>query len=85
MHSVVDAAHFKMNQLIRRIMSAYEKNADMIGIGMYHVGSDKYTDIAIKFNEAINHFLCQSFDEKCNYNDSISSLNSLASSIESLL
>ncbi len=85
MHSVVPEAHYKVNQLIRRLISAHNRNMDMISIGMYQQGSDVYTDLSIKLWSNIESLLCQGMNEGCDFEKSLEQLNQLACTVESML
>lgn len=85
MHSVVPESHYKVNQLIRRLISAHNRNMDMISIGMYQQGSDVYTDLSIKLWSNIESLLCQGMNEGIDYEQSLSQMNQLACTVESML
>lgn len=77
MHSVVDPEQQKAAVLLKRLVSAYQKNKDMINIGMYHAGSDPFVDAAVKHWEAIRRFLIQDIHEQATYPESLGRLYQL--------
>lgn len=77
MHSVVTKEQYLAAMLLRQIVSAYQKNKEMINIGMYQPGSDQKVDLAVKCWPAISQFLTQGMDECSNMDDSLSGLFNL--------
>ncbi|MCB0356397.1 MAG: FliI/YscN family ATPase, partial [Bdellovibrionales bacterium] len=67
MLNVVNEAHVKMNQFLRRNLSIYSESEDLINIGAYKDGSSSSIDQAIAYNESINQFLQQSHKEKSEF------------------
>jgi len=78
MNNIVDQRHQEAAVKIRQVLSAYEKNRDLILLGAYKAGSDKLVDQAIKKMPQINAFLQQPKDEFFSYNQARESLISLA-------
>ena len=64
MNDIAEPDHKKAASTVRRLMSLYEANEDLISIGAYKSGSNPELDYAISRIKAINDFLCQSVDEK---------------------
>lgn len=56
---------------IRKMMSIYESNADLISIGAYKKGSNKELDEAIAKTDAINEFLQQKTDESYTLDEAV--------------
>ncbi len=81
MHQVVPAEQVQASNIIKRIISSYMTNKDMINIGMYQPGSDKMVDMGIKYWGQISSFLCQGMNEQATMVDS---LNQLAQVIEAM-
>jgi flagellum-specific ATP synthase len=74
MHQVVPAEQMQAANIIKRIISAYMNNKDMINIGMYQQGSDKLVDMGIKYWSDISKFLCQGMNEEAAMADSLNQL-----------
>lgn len=77
MMNLVDIKHAKLALLFKRLVSAYNKNKDMINIGMYHSGSDPYVDAAITHRESIRNYLTQSMSESATLDASLAQLEYL--------
>ncbi len=56
---------------IRKIMSLYQENADLISIGAYKSGTNPELDDAIKKMPAINEFLQQPVSQKFDFADTV--------------
>ena len=59
---------------LRRLLSIYESNADLVSIGAYKKGSNKEMDEAIAKMDAINEFLRQKTDESFTMDDAVISM-----------
>lgn len=81
MHSVVNSQHHQSAMLIKKVVSAYHRNQDMINIGMYQHGSDRYVDMAIQHWKAIEAFLTQQMNERAEMPESLSKLEELVISL----
>ncbi|MDO5560084.1 MAG: flagellar protein export ATPase FliI [Oscillospiraceae bacterium] len=57
---------------IRKIMSVYEENQDLISIGAYKTGTNPELDYAISRLESINEFLKQDINERFSMEETIS-------------
>jgi len=77
MNHIVDQKHKSAATKIRALLSAYEKNRDLIMLGAYKNGSDPEVDVAIKKLTKINSFLQQPINEKTNYNQARNDLVNL--------
>lgn len=66
---------------VRTLLAAYRKNEDLINIGAYVKGADPVTDQAIALSGEINKFLCQSVDEKTNFEETRTALIALGEKI----
>jgi flagellum-specific ATP synthase len=64
-----------------RWLKAYEENRDLINIGAYVAGSDPVVDGAIKNQEAIRGFLCQTVDELASWDESARGLLTLTAEV----
>lgn len=77
MSSIIDRDHLEAARKLREVVSAYEKERDLILIGAYEAGSDPRVDYAIEKIEEVNAFLKQNVDENVNFEDSIAQLKAM--------
>jgi len=78
MTEVTDKDHRNASGRLRDLIATYNKNADLINIGAYAKGSDPNIDKSIELNQTINKFLCQSLDDKIDYNDTVQKVKEIA-------
>ncbi len=71
MHNVVTRDHFELARNFKAVYSRYEKGRDLIQIGAYVNGSDKYLDEAIALHEPMTRFLQQDMFEAANMVSSV--------------
>lgn len=71
MSEIVSDEHKTNASRVRKIMSLYQENADLISIGAYKTGSNPELDDAISRMPAINHFLQQPVDVKVEFSDTV--------------
>lgn len=64
---------------IRRIMSLYQENADLISIGAYKSGTNPELDDAIARMQSINEFLQQPVNEKVDFEETVAIMNEIVS------
>ena len=74
MGDVTTKEHRAAAGALRNLLAVYRKNEDLINIGAYVKGSDPSCDKAIMMMNDINKFLCQSTDEKINYEETVNAL-----------
>ena len=75
-----DITDLPQQQLVRRfrqLVSAYQRNRDLIAIGAYQRGSDAQVDAAVALWPRIEAFLRQDFHESARFADSLKSLEML--------
>ena len=77
MVEIVDPEHRQMASRIRDILSAYEKNADLIAIGAYKPGTNRKLDYALSKIEAVNAFLTQDINESFSYEECIKKMEQI--------
>lgn len=77
MNQIVDQKHQSSATNLRVLLSAYEKNRDLIMLGAYKKGTDPEVDKAIKLLPKINSFLQQPITEQTNYNQARTELINL--------
>lgn len=78
MGDVTTKEHRAAAAKVRNWLAVYAKNEDLINIGAYVKGSDPECDEAIKKMNSIKSFLCQSTDDKFDYDDIVNELIKLA-------
>lgn len=71
MSEIVSDEHKTNASRVRKIMSLYQENADLISIGAYKTGSNPELDDAISRMPAINDFLQQPVDVKVEFSDTV--------------
>ena len=71
MNEIVDEEHKELSRKLRRILSIYNENSDLISIGAYKAGTNPELDKAIANIERINSFLRQDVDESFSYEKDI--------------
>jgi flagellum-specific ATP synthase len=77
MQSIVPEKHLKDMLLLKKYLSLYEKNKDLILLGAYSKGSDPAVDKAILARDKIREFMIQDMNVKVSYEDSIARLVAL--------
>lgn len=77
MSEIVSGEHKTNASKIRKIMSIYQENADLISIGAYKTGSNPELDDAIGRMPAINEFLQQPVDVKVEFSDTVDMINEI--------
>ncbi len=77
MGDVAQKEHVQAAMHIRRLMAAKRDVDDLIKIGAYQQGSDEVADQAIKMDQDLLAFLCQSVDDASAFEDTIQQLVSL--------
>lgn len=71
MKSVASSEQVKLAQKMREILAVYKEAEDLVDIGAYKAGSNPRIDRALKYIEAVNHFLRQSVEDPTSYNKTI--------------
>lgn len=61
--AICSKEQLELSGYIRRLLSSYEENYDLINLGAYKKGSDKLIDEALQKRESIMDFLAQSSTE----------------------
>ncbi len=67
MQRLVDADHARLSARIREILAVYAEQEDLINIGAYKKGSNPKIDMALKYIEPVNQFLCQDLAEPATF------------------
>lgn len=71
MHNVVTREHFELARNFRAVYSRYEKGRDLVQLGAYVGGTDKFLDQAIELHEPMMQFLQQDMFEPANLPNSV--------------
>ena len=69
MEAIVPRAHYDQAASIRRMLSIYEQNEDLISIGAYKSGANPDLDEAVKRMKRVNAFLNQRTEEAFLYEE----------------
>lgn len=77
MPAVVDDKQLQESMRFKKLYSAYQKNREIINVGMYQHGADKSIDESLYFKDAMEKFLRQGMNESSDMNESVSKLNTL--------
>ncbi len=77
MSEIASKEHKSNASKIRKIMSLYQDNSDLISIGAYKTGSNPELDEAIERMPAINEFLQQPVDLKVEFSDTVNMINEI--------
>ena len=70
MSQVADKEHKQAAGKLRNILATYNDAEDLINIGAYKKGSNPAIDYAMSKIDEVNDFLCQSTDEKVDFEES---------------
>lgn len=82
MQAIVPEQHMKNMLLLKKYLSLYEKNKDLILLGAYSKGADPMLDRAILFRSKIREFIVQDMYNPVHYEQSIRMLDELVTEIE---
>ena len=58
-------------------MATYQEAEDLINIGAYKAGSNKQIDYAISKIDQVNDFLCQSTEDKYDFDEIVGALEQM--------
>jgi flagellum-specific ATP synthase len=79
MTDIISAEHRQAAAAIREMMANYRDHEDLISIGAYRRGSNKYVDAAIDLQDELNRYLRQSVEKGADLTESKTTLIQLAS------
>ncbi len=77
MTELIEPGHYKKVQRFKQMLSAYQRNRDLISVGAYAAGSDPLLDQAIVMYPKMQDFLCQGIRESSEYEASYNALSML--------
>jgi flagellum-specific ATP synthase len=64
MIDIVSDKHYENAKKLRQLQASYLESEDLINIGAYVKGSNKYIDESVEYHDDIRHFLSQGIYEK---------------------
>jgi flagellum-specific ATP synthase len=64
MMDIVSNEHMEKTRRLKRLLASYQEAEDLINIGAYVKGSNKYIDESISYHDAIREFLTQGIYDK---------------------
>jgi flagellum-specific ATP synthase len=79
---IVTEEHKQAANKMRKLMSLYRENKDLIDVGMYNAGSNPKLDIAIELMPQINSFLQQRTSDSVSMQNTISTLISMMKDVD---
>ncbi|KTD49152.1 nucleotide binding protein FliI [Legionella quinlivanii] len=82
MPNIVPESQMKAMLVLKKYLSIYEKNKDMILLGAYTKGTDKQLDKAILCRDQIRDYISQDMNQCVSQEESLSKLRELASILE---
>lgn len=77
MTELIPAQHYKKVQRFKQLLSAWQRNRDLISVGAYAAGSDPLLDRAIELYPQMERFLQQGIYERSEYEASFNALSAL--------
>jgi flagellum-specific ATP synthase len=82
MNDIVQARQMQQARQLKRLLSTYEHNRDLVAIGAYRAGTDPRIDAAIAAHPAIQDFLRQDLGQRVGLADSVAQLDRLTGAAE---
>lgn len=77
MTELISHEQYRHVQRFKQLLSAYQRNRDLVSVGAYVPGSDPLLDKAIRLYPALEAFLHQPVHESCGYDDAVAALTGL--------
>ena len=77
MSSIATKEHKVMAGKLKNVMATYQEAEDLINIGAYKAGSNKNIDYAIEKIDQVNDFLCQSTEDKFDFDEVVGALEQM--------
>ena len=69
--------HKQMAGKLKNVMATYQEAEDLINIGAYKTGSNKQIDYAISKIDQVNDFICQSKEDKYDFDEIVDALKQM--------
>lgn len=77
MSSIATKEHKTMAGKLKNVMATYQEAEDLINIGAYKAGSNNNIDYAIEKIDQVNAFLCQSAEDKFDFDEVVGALEQM--------
>ena len=77
MSSIATKEHKTMAGKLKNVMATYQEAEDLINIGAYKAGSNNNIDYAIEKIDKVNAFLCQSTEDKFDFDEVVGALEQM--------
>lgn len=77
MSSIATKEHKTMAGKLKNVMATYQAAEDLINIGAYKAGSNNNIDYAIEKIDQVNAFLCQSTEDKFDFDEVVGALEQM--------
>lgn len=77
MTELIAKAHYQKVQRFKQLLSAWQRNRDLISVGAYAAGSDPQLDKAIALYPQLESYLLQDIEECCDYDAAVDRLDAL--------
>lgn len=77
MSAVAKRDHKTVAGQLKNVLATYQEAEDLINIGAYKSGSNKNIDFAISKIDEVNEFLCQSTEDKYDFDEITTKLSSI--------
>ncbi|EKD5159296.1 flagellar protein export ATPase FliI [Enterobacter cloacae] len=77
MTELIPHAQYRKVQRFKQLLSAYQRNRDLVSVGAYVKGSDAMLDQAIDKYPSLEAFLHQAIHERSGYDDAVRALSGL--------
>lgn len=77
MSAIATKEHKQMAGKLKNVMATYQEAEDLINIGAYKAGSNKQIDYAISKIDQVNDFLCQSTEDKFDFDEIVGALEQM--------
>ena len=77
MTELIDPAHYKRVRQFKQLLSAYQRNRDLISVGAYAAGSDPLLDQAIVLYPQLEQYLQQGIHDSSLWEESLRQLSML--------
>jgi flagellum-specific ATP synthase len=74
MTSLITPEQFGVVRGVKQVLSRYQRNRDLIGVGAYAPGHDAQLDRAVKLYPGIEAFLQQTMQERSGYDESVAAM-----------
>jgi flagellum-specific ATP synthase len=74
---IISEKHYQKANMVRRLMSVYERSSDLIRIGAYKSGTDLELDYAVRIMPILKNFLTQDVKYQRSFEDNLKQLFAL--------